>query len=409
MRSVKFLRWFSWVVVAGVTACGVGPMGGPTWTVPRPDGGADARAESDSRPYEASPVVLGVLVPQSGSEYLVRYGELVLQGVRLAVERHEAAGGRPVELMVMDDRGEEARSAELLRRLEVLGAVGVVGPLMPSALEAAALARTDTALTIISPTAGERPYRANTYTLNAGDVHGAVQLAEYALAEGHRRAALLYPRSPDHRRQADAFRTAFTRGGGEIVAERPYEPGTTTFSEPILDMVERAPQVVFVPAPERDVRQLAPQLTYYGLTGAGIRVLGGEAWTLEAVRRDVSARYLEGVVATTPLIRTSAEVGWREFLDAYEQRFRRTLDSPFPALGHDAARLLLAAVDDRRLDAGVIASRLNGVHELRGATGVLGIEAGEVTRRPFLVRIERGGLVPMPSLRTGAPYSPDEG
>lgn len=398
MRFVKVFRWSSLLVALGLWACGIDSSGGPLPPSPRPEARGEVERESREGGSEASPVVLGVLVPQSGSEFMVRYGELVLEGVRLAVERHEREGGRPVQLIVLDDGGDAERSAGLIGQLESMGAVGVVGPLMPAALHAAASARTDSMLTIISPTAGESSFRANTYSLNTGDSRGAAAMAEYALRSGLRRVAMLYPRNPEHRRQANAFRMAFTQGGGQIVLERPYEPGTTTFAEPILAVVEASPQAVFVPAPERDVLQIAPQLTYYGLTGAGVRVLGGEGWTSDAVMRQVSARYLDGVIATTPLVRTSPEIGWQEFLGAYEQRYRRSLDSPFPALGHDAARLILEALDYRRLDPGVVSSRLAGLDGLRGATGVLGIEAGEVVRRPFLVRIERGELIPLPSM-----------
>ena len=66
-------------------------------------------------------------------------------------------------------------------------------------------------------------------------------------------------------------------------------------------------------------------------------------------------------------------------------RHRRSLDHPLPALGYDAARLAA-----RALTAGNVS-----VRDYRGATGVLTLNDDSVTRKPFLVRIQAGRLVPV--------------
>jgi hypothetical protein len=64
---------------------------------------------------------------------------------------------------------------------------------------------------------------------------------------------------------------------------------------------------------------------------------------------------------------------------------RRSLTNPVPALGYDAATLALRA----------LTSGNSSVTDFRGATGVLSLQSGTVTRRPFLVRIDGGRLVPI--------------
>ena len=64
---------------------------------------------------------------------------------------------------------------------------------------------------------------------------------------------------------------------------------------------------------------------------------------------------------------------------------RRSLTNPVPALGYDAAVLALQA----------LTSGNSTVRDFRGATGVLSLQSGTVTRRPFLVRIDGGRLIPI--------------
>jgi len=147
-------------------------------------------------------------------------------------------------------------------------------------------------------------------------------------------------------------------------------------------------QALYIPASERQIRQLAPQLRYFGLTD--IEVLGNEAWVSADVLRTVGADMLEGTVASTPMPPDSSLTGWPDFVREYEARYRHTLDNPYPALGYDAASLALEGI---RLAGGRpedVAEALGRIRDFRGATGVLSIEEGRVTRRPFLVQIRAG-------------------
>ena len=152
-------------------------------------------------------------MPQSGSPYLRQYADLVLEGIRLAAEHEGGPGQRPVEVVIVDDGGDPARAAERIRELEQRGAVGVVGPLLESGIVAAARARTDSALVLISPTAPEigQPL-SNVYSLVAGDTRGAEALAAYAGRTGLRNVALLYPRTRAYQAQAQAFAAALRAG-----------------------------------------------------------------------------------------------------------------------------------------------------------------------------------------------------
>src|SRR5690606_24267310 len=144
----------------------------------------------------------------------------------------------------------------------------------------------------------------------------------------------------------------------------------------------------------RIIQQMAPQFEYYGL--GAVQILGSDAWTTDEVLRMVPQRNLEGVIATTPLLRTSDAVAWEQFVGLYEAAQRRSLDTPYPALGYDAARLILDAITrSGGREPGDVARALASTTDFRGATGVLSLTDGTVTRRPFVVQVRAGRLVPL--------------
>lgn len=360
---------------------------------------SDAAATGVARPGQADTVRIGLVLPLSGSPYLTPYGERVLQGARLALEHYERtrSSGPPVALVVRDNAGEATRAASLVADLERDGVVGIVGPLLDRHVEAASRARRDPSLVLVSPTAMHDPrWLPNVYSLNLHDTRGAEALAEYVLAAGFRRLATVYPRIDAYAEKAAAFRRVLIRGGAMLVGEMPYDSGTTTFGDQLGELARVGPQAIYMPAPERDVRQLAPQVAYYGLDTLGVQVLGDRGWAAPELRQALEGRYVEGVIATTPRPDGGTEVGWDDFVAAYERRYRRSLETRFPALGHDALILLLAALAPGWNSPLDVSQRVAGLDGVRGATGVLSVRRGRVTRRPFVVRITGGRAVPAP-------------
>lgn len=386
------------VLAVGAGCTPAGPLPSSGAPEPRvetaPERGLVHLPKSDA---PAETTVLGVIVSQSGDRFLERFSAQVLDGIKLAVEAHTRAGGAPVELVVLDDGGDESRVGALVRELEDRGAAAIVGPLRPEGVNAAAAARQDSLLLLISPTAPDLPPGNHIYSLNSVDTRGAELLASYALATGLRRVGLLYSEAPEYRRQAEVFRAALVRGGGSIVAEAAYPVGTTTFAAQLQQVAGAMPEAVFIPASERDVRQIAPQITYYGLADTGAQILGGEGWGGDDVLHEVAARYLEGVVATTALYRPSPEFGWTDFVSLYEESYRHSLESILPALGFDAVNLVLRTLDGRHTTPEKVTPRFEYADEHRGATGWISVRDGGVARRPVLVRIEAGKLVLLPA------------
>ncbi len=168
-------------------------------------------------------------------------------------------------------------------------------------------------------------------------------------------------------------------------------------ADPWLGLPPQQPFALFVSGPQQDVPKIAPQVAFYGLDSAGVQVFGDEGWADATTRRVVPRRDLEGVIAASPFPPGRGEgVADSAFVAAYEARYRRSLDNALPALGYDAANLVLQALPNRWLEPEAVAQRFSFLAGIRGATGVFSVRAGRVVRTPHLVIVRAGALESAP-------------
>jgi ABC-type branched-subunit amino acid transport system substrate-binding protein len=282
-----------------------------------------------------------------------------------------------------------------IRRLEGLGALGVIGPLFPEVL-AEAIAARQAALPIISPTALPATESApGVFALSGPDTDGARALARHAHSVGLQRVVVMRTRTEVARMEAAAFREEIVSLGGTITAEILYDPSATSFRDELTQVARSRPDGLFLPLGPNEIELLAPQLTCFGVDTLGIQLLGTSGWTSDDVLSGVDPRHTDGVVASTNRIGPEDMEAFDRFRVAYERLFRKTLRSQVPAFGYDAASLFLHALQSRPRDAMELTRALNQIRGFPGATGRLSIEGGRVARVPRLVQIQGRELVPL--------------
>lgn len=365
---------------------------------------AEAIASGEVETAQWRPII-GAILPLSGP--LSAYGQQAEEGIRLAIEEYNDRHLDKVTLIVRDDADRYERDGELVRELERLGAVAIVGPLRTEGLEVAARERRERDLLIVSPTALENfSFERNTFSLWSTTervTRGARALAAFAVRDLRlQRFGVLYPNTREGRTQLAAFADAVRARGGEIVASIAYEDTAATFQLPLQFLGEAHPQAIYAPASEPEtVIQLSPQFSFYGLRG--IQVLGDAEWSDPKVLRLVEPRFINGTIISTFLDRSSPSVRWPEFVEMYERKYRKGLgDSLVPALAYDATHLILEALPWGYPRRSAIARAFNDIRSVPGATGVFSVENGAVTRRPFLLGVKDRELVPaFEELRSG--------
>jgi ABC-type branched-subunit amino acid transport system substrate-binding protein len=353
-----------------------------------------ASGEVESESWQPT---IGVILPLSGP--LEAYGRMAEEGIRLAIDEYNRRHLDEVTLVVRDDADEYERDGELVRELERLDVVAIVGPLRSEGLDVAARARRDGNLLIVSPTALENlSFRRNTFSLWSTTervTRCARALAGFAVRDLQiRRFGVMYPATPEGRMQLAAFADGVRARGAQVVASIAYDGTATTFEEPLSFLGAAHPQAIYSPASTpRSVIQLAPQFSYYGLRG--VQVLGDAEWSAPEVLRLVEPRFIDGTVVSTFLDRSSQSVRWQEFVELYERTYRKGLQGNLvPALAYDATQLVLAALPWGFPRRSAIARSFREIRGMPGATGIFTVEHETVTRRPFLLQFKDRQLVP---------------
>jgi len=339
-------------------------------------------------------IVVGVLLPKSGPPALARLADQIEEGIRSAV----AAAALParVDIVVEDDRGTAVGAIEGMQALERAGAVVVVGPLVEPELSAAVSARVRP-IPLISPTAPDVVAGAeNVYTLGGPDLEGARALARWAAGSGISRVVLLHPRGDESEDEAFAFTTAFRAAGGSVLEQFLYDRGTTYFETQMQSIEALLPDALVLPIPAEDVEIVAPQITFFGIDTLDVRILGTGGWTRQDVLGAVSTRHTDGVVAITPNpVGPGESPGVQALVRTYEALYRRTLRSSVPAVGYDAAALMLEALRSGARSPMNIAVALERIVAFPGATGQLEIDNGRAVRGNMLVCVHDRTMLPI--------------
>jgi ABC-type branched-subunit amino acid transport system substrate-binding protein len=251
------------------------------------------------------------------------------------------------------------------------------------------------------------------YSLASDDIRGPTVLAEWALSAGITQVVLLAPAWGPASGEVGVFREAFEGGGGSVLRVLDYEPGAAFFGEQMEVIRGLRPQGLVLPIPAEDVQAIAGQAAYFALDTLGVQLLGTGGWADDQVVQEVSERYLEGVVAAAPIRPDDDGAGYRRFVEAYESHFQRTLVEPaLPALGYDAAILLLETMEMGARTPEEVQRALGEIRNLDGATGILAVENGRVVRQHEVVCFAGRRALPLARgerpVQIFRPYTPDE-
>ncbi len=248
--------------------------------------------------FAAEPIKLGVYLPLTGQNAFG--GQLELEGIQLAHKEMPTVLGRPVELVVVDNKSDKVEAANAVTRLtakeKVLGIIGTYGSSL-------ALAGGEVAEKAKTPVIGtsctnplvtkDKKYYFRACFIDPYQGAGAATYAAQTLKA--KTAAIMKDVSNDYAvGLANFFGRSFKKLGGDVVANLNYNSGDQDFTAQLTQIISKKPDVLFIPAYFAEGAIIMKQARELGAT---FRIMGGDAMDNPEVT-SIGGKAVEGFVIT---------------------------------------------------------------------------------------------------------------
>lgn len=318
-------------------------------------------------------------------------------GVTLAVEELNAAGGvlggKRIELLVEDDRGEASEAASAVSKLITRDhVVALIGEQASSRTIAAAPIAQSYRVPMISPTS------TNAEVTKKGDYifrvcftdpyQGAV-LSSFAREnlKANTAAQLVDVRNDYSVGLAQAFRESFEKGGGRMLGELKYSEGDNDFSAQLTAIRPLDPDVLVIPGYYTDAGLIARQAKALGIRAT---LLGGDGWDSPKLI-EIGGDAIEGAYFSNHYSVDDPSPAVRQFVAAYRKKHGADPDS-IAALSYDAARLLADAIRRAGSTEGKrVRDALAETKDFSGVSGTIRMDADRNPIKPAVVLKVEGG------------------
>ena len=323
---------------------------------------------------EAGPVKIGVYLPLTGQNAFG--GQLELEGVRLAHKEMPTVLGRPVDLVVVDNKSDKVEAANAVKRLverdKVVALIGTYGSSLAMAgaevAEKAKVPGVGTSCTNPLVTQGKKYYFRACFI----DPYQGAAAATYAYENlGLKKAAVLMDMTNDYAVGLSSFFTrSFKKLGGEVVANLKYSSGDQDFTAQLTELISKKPDIVFMPAYFAEGAIIMKQARELG---AKFRLMGADAMDNPDTLK-LGGKAAEGFLHTTfpydpQMPNMSAEA--KRFTEAWKAVYPEKETNVNGALGYNTYFLILDAIKPAKPEA--IAKALAETKNLPTALGSLTI------------------------------------
>jgi branched-chain amino acid transport system substrate-binding protein len=342
----------------------------------------------------ADPISIGFFSHLSGN--FAEYGASFKNAVELYLDQVKAQGGiegRPVNLIVEDDRNSPQEAASVARK--IAGSKGVVlaiGSWSTTASVAAAPVFIEARIPQISPTSSHPDFTKQSNYLfrqnNTDDV-----LAQYnadTIQKKLKANTVVIPYSQDDWGvyTGKATAAAIEKAGGKVLLLESVMPNAKDFRPFVSKIKSLKPEGVFLALPYQEASIFIQQLRQAGVT---VPVGGGIPLTSPKFV-ELSGKAAEGVVLHT--IFFAQDPSRKAFTDAYKAKYGKLPDQ-FAALAYDAAGVGVAAIrrvvkSGKPLTGEAVRNELANGPAYEGVTGTTKYENGNVKKAPTFITVRNG-------------------
>jgi branched-chain amino acid transport system substrate-binding protein len=352
--------------------------------------------------FGAEPIKLGAVMRLSvGADD----GIPCRRGVEMAVDEVNKAGGingRPVELIVEDEKDSPASAVNAVQKLiNVDKVVAIIGPMTSGDTMAAGKIADEAKVIMISPTATTPKlsgYGANICRGCSRIDKQAEVLTDYVVKNWKpKTVAIFFSNEPYGKGCADLFTQFFEKNGIKVVATESFMRGSRDFKAQLTKIKETNPDFLFIPGYTPETAPVAAQARQLGMKQKILGVYG-----------DMNPAYIElaGPAAEGHVIGGEYDENYdtpknKAFVKNFNELVKKNKDPyniMFAALSYDATSMILDAMKKNGPTSEGIRKYVDTVKDFDGVTGKLSFNKDHDVQRAgtagiFVLEVKNGKYV----------------
>lgn len=295
----------------------------------------------------ADTIKIGGIAPLTGAVSV--YGLLVKDGVDLYVDEVNASGGllgQQVEMVWMDDTGDAVEATNAYNQLASSGIVGLIGPVTTTPTLAVGSRTAQDRMPMITASAtaydvtsaGDNIFRACFL-----DPYQAELMAVYASQNlGAQKVAVLYDNTNDYSiGLQEAFAAKAQELGMEVVANEAAVENDADYTPQLIKIADAEPDAVFVCYYYETASLVLRQAVDVGLEAT---MMGADGWTDIQKQLTDDPSLLENAAYCDSFSAADDSEVAQAFVAAFTEKYGAS-PAGFNALGYDAAKILLTAIE----------------------------------------------------------------
>lgn len=329
--------------------------------------------------------VYGDLTGQTSS-----FGQSTINGIRLAVDEINAAGGvngKKITLISEDDQGRPEQAKTVMSKLINQDKVqAVLGEVASSNSLAAAPVAQEARIPMITPSS------TNPKVTEVGDYisrvcfidpfQGSVMAKFAANTLKAKTAAIIGDVQSDYSKGLTEFFTKeFTKLGGKVVAEQKYAQTDPDFKAQLTAIRNTNPDVIYIPGYYGQVAIIAKQARELGMN---MPLLGGDGWDSPELWK-LGGDALKNAYISNHYSAENPAPEIQNFVKAYQAKYNVVPDA-LAALAYDAAKVLADAIKRAGgTDSAKLRDAINATKDFKGVTGSITLDANRNAIKPAVI------------------------
>ena len=342
----------------------------------------------------AKDLYFGLSAPLTGD--YAQYGEVFKNGVSLALDEFNAAGGlngAKIKFIPMDSKGDPKEAANIAQKFVMnKKIIAEVGDFTSTCCLAAAPIYQRAGLVQLSPTSshpdftkqGDYMFR-NIVTQEAEGPY----IAEYAYKDlNAKNAVAIYIQNDWGIVAKDNFVKGFKALGGKILSVEKFNPGTKDFTNILTKIKMKKPDIIYIAMMYTDAALLGKQMKKLGMN---IPLIGtGSLYSPKLI--ELGGNAVEGLHCTSSFYPYSTNPVIKSFVEKYKEKYG-TIPNMFAAQAYDAAGLLLAAVKSIKGDITrkKVKEALEAIKDYPGVTGLTTFDKNHNVKKQLTKLVVKGG------------------